>query len=209
VLISGETGPAHARLTGMLRFLALLFVAVPAVAAEVVVHLDLSDSMRAGLADGTVRAIRVELAAQPGQAQIVETKGPVAVLSDVDAGSWRLRTFLIVRGATYIVDPRGLEVDVAPNVRNDVVVPVPALLVAGTMSLHGKPFHGTFLTMPWKPARASWTLTVPVDAQGRFAFPLPWAGDWTLQLYRRLGEPPAAVTRTRFRGSGDVRIDVE
>ena len=102
-------------------------------------HLDLSNSLRAGLADGKVRAIRVELSAPHREAHITETKEPVAVLGDVDGGTWRLRTFVLTRDATYIVDPRGVEVEVAPDVRNDVAVPVPALLITGTVSLHGKP----------------------------------------------------------------------
>ena len=43
----------------MTRLLALLLVAAPAFASEVVVHLDLSDSMRAGLERGAIQALRV------------------------------------------------------------------------------------------------------------------------------------------------------
>src|ERR1043166_6227840 len=175
----------------MSRFLALLlFAAAPAFASEVVVHLDLSDSVRAGLERGTIRGFRVDLHAPSREARVAETTEPLAMLNDVEAGTWRLCAFLLLRDATYIVDPRGEEIEVKPDVRNDVLVSIPALLVAGRVSPHGKPFHGTMQVMPWKPARASWTVTVPVDAQGRFVFPLPWAGEWTLQLFRRLGEAP-------------------
>src|SRR4051794_32483102 len=126
----------------MARLLALLLVAAPAFASEVVVHLDLSDSMRAGLERGAIQALRVEIWAPHGQARIVETKEPTAVVSDVEAGTWRLRAFIVMRDATYIVDPRGQEIAVAADTRADVLVSVPALLVSGTMTLHGKPFAG-------------------------------------------------------------------
>jgi hypothetical protein len=207
VLINGETRAPQRRLIGMARLLALLFLAAPALASEVIVHLDLSNSIRAGLAGGKVRAIRVELGAPHRDAHIAETKKPVAVLGDVDGGSWTLRTFVLTRDATYIVDPRGLQVEVVPGIRNDVAAPVPALLMSGTVSLHGKPFHGRMLAMPWKPTRPSWTLVVPLDEQGRFAVPLPWAGEWTLQLYRGLGGKPDAVGRYTFKES-DVQRSV-
>ena len=57
------------------------------------------------------------------------------------------------------------------------------------------------MAMPWKPTRASWTLVVPLDGQGRFVVPLPWAGEWSLQLYRTLGGKPDAVGRHTFQES--------
>lgn len=162
------------------RLLALLLVAVPASASEVFVHLDLSESMRAAMQRGAVQALRVEIGSQ-----VVETREPTAIVSDIEAGTWRLRAFIVTRDATYIVHPRGQEIVVAAGTRADVVVAVPALFVSGRVTLHGKPFAGTMLVSPSKPKGASWSVNVPADAHGRFAFPLPWPGECDVRLYSR------------------------
>jgi len=189
----------------MARLLALLLVAVPAFASDVFVHLDLSDSMRAGLESGAIQALRVEIAAPHREARIVETKQPVAIVSDVDAGTWRLRAFVLTRDATYIVHPRGEEIAVAADTRADVLVQVPALFVSGTMTLRGTPFAGRMLLSPSQRDRASWSVAVPLDEKGRFAFPVPWPGEWDLQLYARGAETSARVPRVAFR---TTRVDV-
>lgn len=177
------------------RLFVLLLVAAPAWASEVFVHLDLSESMRAAMQRGAVQALRVELATQ-----IVETREPTAIVSDVEAGTWRLRAFIVTRDATYIVHPRGQEIVVTANTRADVLVAVPALFVAGRATLHGKPFAGSMLVSPSKPKSASWSVNVPVDAHGRFAFPLPWPGECDVRLYSRntmvAMVPGVAITTT-------------
>src|ERR1051326_689616 len=189
----------------MARLLAFLLVAAPACASEVVVHLALSDSMRAGLERGAVQALRVEIAAPHREAHIVETKEPVAIVSDVDAGTWRLRAFVVMRDAMYIVHPRGEEIAVAADTRADVIVQVPPLLVSGTMTLRGTPFAGRMLVSPSVRDRAAWSVNVPIDEKGRFAFPVPWPGDWDLQLYARGADMSAKVPRVAFR---TTRVDV-
>jgi hypothetical protein len=57
-------------------------------------------------------------------------------------GRNRLRAFLTVNRTTYIVDPKGVEIDVEPGSTLDVHVPVASMIVEGTMRYRGQPVIG-------------------------------------------------------------------
>jgi hypothetical protein len=154
----------------------LLLAAIPAFAERLTVHLQLSDSVRAALQRGDLKGFYVGV-----DDRSVFTKETTAVLDGVDPGKRSLRVIFSARTGYWALDANGIPVDVKPDA--EVTVPVDALFVTGTIALHGKPFHGNMNLWPSERVpHKSWGFSVPADEEGKFAFPLPHAGAYDLQL---------------------------
>ena len=183
---------------------ALLFVALPTFASDLAVHFDLSDSVRAALQRGQIKAVRIGVASHS-----VEMTGDTTIVRDVEPGKTTIRAFIITDKSNYVVDPKGVDVVVAPDARTEVTVPVHSQFITGTISLRGKPLHAHQMSiMPSDANPGNWGFAVPFDEEGRFAFPLPCAGDWDLQLWWNR-EVWASIPRFTFKaGQSEVHIAV-
>ena len=166
---------------------ALLLAAVPAFAESVTVHLDLSDSVREAIARGDVKNVLVAIGNRS-----VKTTATTAVIYNVAPGPTKLRTLLITPAEIYALDPSGTPVDVVPG--GELMVPVHALFVTGTIALHGKPLRGQMEVWPSAVSRDAWGIAVPFDEQGRFAFPLPRAGQYDLQVWWKTTDADGGFT---------------
>lgn len=170
--------------------------------AELIVHLDMSESVREHLRAGRVRAINVwGRSSAPGVAGLkVETSDPTATFSEVPPGKWMIRGSMIIGRTQYVLDPpRGLEVEVPPGTRIDFTLPVEALLFAGRVTYRDEPFVGQMNLMPSEPKPGNWGFAVPFDEEGRFIFPLPAAGEWDLKFHSRTLMMHTALPRYEFR----------
>jgi hypothetical protein len=172
---------------------ALLLAAIPAFAERLTVHLQLSDSVRAALQRGDLKGFYVGV-----DDRSVFTTETTAVLDGVDPGKRSLRVIFNARTGYWALDPNGIPVDVKPGA--EVTVPVDALFVTGTIALHGKPFHGSMNLWPSERTRKSWGFSVPADEDGKFAFPLPRAGAYDLQLGWKNRGQSASLPRFEFVG---------
>ncbi len=170
----------------MKRSLALLaFLAVPAFASDVTIHLDLSDSVRAALAHGQIKSVLVGIGVHP---KGIDTTNDTVVVHDVAPGKTNVRAFLRTPEELYVVDSKGVDVDVPPDGNVDVTLPVHSLFVTGSVTQHGQPFHGHQMNIfpsvpPAPPSRDNFGFAVPFDKDGHFAFPLPHAGEWDLTVW--------------------------
>jgi hypothetical protein len=155
---------------------ALLLAAIPAFAERLTVHLQLSDSVRAALQRGDLKGFYLGV-----DDRSVFTKETTAALDGVNPGKRSLRVIFKAQTGDWVLDPSGTPVDIQPGA--EVTVPVDALFVTGTITLHGKPFHGNMGFWPSERVpHKSWGFAVPADEDGKFAFPLPSAGAYDLQL---------------------------
>jgi len=181
-----------------LAIVALLF-AIPAFASDLTVHLDLSDSVRAALAHGQIKSVLVGVGT--GR-QGIDTTNDTVVVHDVAPGKTNVRAFLRA-GELYVVDPKGVDVDVPPAGNVDVTVPIHSLFVTGSVTQHGQPFHGHQMNIfpsvpPAPPSRDNFGFAVPFDKDGHFAFPLPHAGEWDLTVWIDRGQLAAKIKNFAF-----------
>jgi len=158
--------------------LALLLLAVPAFAETVTVHFDVSNSVRDAMARGEIKALRVQIATQGFH----DTKTTTAVVKDVAPGTWTARAFIQTAAETYVVDPAGVKVEVVPGLPADVTVPVHSIFVTGSVARGDKPLH-QFSVRPSEHKPGTWGFAAPIDSEGRFAFPVPHAGDYDLEVW--------------------------
>jgi hypothetical protein len=153
-----------------------------AASGEVTVHFDLTDSVRAQLSSGRITSIKVSATSPNARGLTVDTTTATITLRDVPPGKWTLHTMMKMDGNLYVVDERGPEIEVKPGEHVDVTRTIPALVLVGRVTLRGQPFHGQMSIFPSEPKPGNWGFAVPFDKEGRFAFPLPHAGHWDLQM---------------------------
>jgi len=164
----------------MKRFLilALLLLTVPAFAEDVTVHFDVSDSVRDAMARGEIKSLRVTVATQG----FIDTKETTAIVHNVAPGTWTARAFIRTAMETYVVDPAGVKFDVVAGLPAEVTLPVHSIFVTGRVALHGQPLH-QFSVWPSERKPGTWGFAAPIDGEGRFAFPVPHAGDYNLEVW--------------------------
>jgi hypothetical protein len=202
----------------MHRFMAstLFFAAVAAHAgapATLNVHLTLSDSVSQNLQKGTIAAIEVFAAndASPFKPVRVDTATATAVLHDVKPGKWKIMTLLVTSNFKYVVDPAGKEVMVTPGSVMDVSVDVPSIVFAGSARYRGEPLTGVMNVGPSQSGQGGWGFGIPLDRRGRFVFPLPHAGKWTVMFSSRERKVLAKIRNFEFRpedANHEMTIDV-
>jgi hypothetical protein len=175
---------------------ALLLAAIPAFAERVTVHLQFSDSVRAAIARGDIQNIAVGI-----DDRTIVTKETTAVIDNVDPGMRKLHAILMTRQhGNFVADANPMLVDVKPGV--EVTVPVDVLFVTGEASLHGKPFHGDINVWPSERVpHQSWGFSAPADEEGKFAFPVPRAGAYDLQMTWKNRGQSAPLPRFEFKGT--------
>jgi hypothetical protein len=147
--------------------------------SELVIHLDLTDSIREHLAAERIKTIKVIASSPRAKTLSVDTKEPMVTFEEALPGKWTVRPLLVMGGSTYVVDPpQGIEVEVPAGTRIDLTVPVRGLVFAGRVTVAGEPVrgHGQMNLRPSEPNSGDWGFAVPFDNEGRFAFPLPRAG---------------------------------
>jgi hypothetical protein len=192
--------------------IALSFAAVAAYAgapATVNVHLDLSPSVAERLHDGTISAIKVMAMRENWKPGVMaETISDTAVLRELTPpGNYTVRAFLLIKGTLYVVDPDGTAIDVQPGSESDVHVPIDSLIVEGTTLYHGQPLRGQMSIRPSEHKPGNWGFAVPFDKDGKFAFPLPHAGNWDLDIASRALKGSAKLTNYEF-GPSDVTHEI-
>ena len=170
------------------------------VESSVTVHLDLSDSVRDAIARGDIKNVLVSIGNRS-----VKTTGTTVVIDNVAPGPAKLRVLLTTPADIYAVDPAGMPVDIVPG--GEITVPIHALFVTGTIALHGKPLRGQMEVWPSAVSRGSWGIAVPFDEQGRFAFPLPHAGQYDLQVWWKGQDMTAKVPHVDFERT-EAHIDL-
>jgi hypothetical protein len=156
----------------------LLLLTVPAFAEDVTVHLDVSDSVRDAMARGQIKALRVAIATQ-GYADTTTT---TATISNVAPGTWTARAIILTAMTQYVVDPAGMKVDIAAGVPSVLTLPVHSIFVTGSVALQGKQLH-QFSVWPSERKPGTWGFAAPIDGEGRFAFPVPHAGDYNMEVW--------------------------
>lgn len=152
--------------------------------ANLTVRLDLSESVRAHLEKGTIKAIKVTAAhSDAKRPQERETKSDEVTFADLAAGKWSIRSFIVTEAATYVVDPHDVvEVDLQPGTPAERRLEVGSLMLAGKVTDHGKPFDGQVNLWPSEKKADAWGFTAPLDTEGRFLFPLHHPGNWDVRL---------------------------
>ena len=202
----------------MSRSAALLAVLLAAAAAHadapatLTLHLDLSDSVARNLQSGTIAAIKISAInpTSPFPPVDVDTTTPTATLSGVTPpGKWTIRALLLVNGHYYVVNPNGIDVDVAPGSHADVNVPVPAVIVAGSVrDRAGAPVHGQMNIWPSQCKKGNWGFAVPFDQNGRFLFPLPQEGEgkWDLTVSSSPRDVLAKIDNFEFQPDNTIEI---
>jgi hypothetical protein len=157
---------------------ALLLLTVPAFAEDVTVHFDVSDSVRDAMKRGDIKTLRVAIATQ-GYA---DTKTTTAVIKNVAPGTWTARAFIQTAEESYVVDPAGMKIDVVAGLPAVVTLPVHSIFVTGSIAPQGQPLH-QFSVWPSERKPGAWGFAAPIDGKGRFAFPVPHAGDYNLEVW--------------------------
>lgn len=189
----------------MKRFLILLLLAVPAFAEDVTVHFDVSDSVRDAMARGEIKSLRATIETQG----YTDTKDTTVVLHNVAPGTWKARAFIQTAMETYVVNADAVKVDVVAGQPASVTLPVQSIFVTGTLTRHGKPFLAhQFTVWPTGKKPGSWGFAAPFDQEARFAFPVPHAGDYDLQVYSDDRKLVATVPHFEIK-AGDHEIHVE
>ena len=182
--------------------LLLLLAAVPTFAETVTVHFDLSDSVRAALARGEIKEVIVQ-----GVGKAIQTKDANFAAGDLVPGTYKLCALLRTDKIIYVVDPKGVQVEVAAGQPTDVTLPVRSLWVSGTVTQHGAPAIGQMEVWPSKRVPGeSWGFAVPVDDAGRFACPLPRAGEYDLRVWWDHGKQHTALPKVSL---GDTEAHIE
>jgi hypothetical protein len=148
-----------------------------------VLHLDFSDSVRDSLRAGRITSVMVAGSSAEGKRFTLNTTGATVTANDVVPGKWTIRTFLKMGGTLYVVS-EGMDLDVPSGPRFETLIPIRPVILAGSAKLSGQPLHGqiSFYPSEFKPGK-SWGFAVPFDKEGRFAFPLPQAGNWDLTVW--------------------------
>ena len=184
---------------------ALFLLTVPAFAEDVTVHFDVSDSVRDAMARGEIKSLRVTIETQG----FTDAKATTAVLHNVAPGTWKARAFIQTAMETYVVNPDGLKFDVVAGQPASVTLPVQSIFVTGVLTRHGKPFLAhQFSVWPSEHKRGSWGFAAPFDEQARFAFPVPHAGDYDLQVYSDDRKLVTTVRHFEIK-AGDHEVHVE
>lgn len=148
-----------------------------------VLHLDYSDSVRESLSTGRITSVMVAGSTAEGKRFTLNTTSATVTANDVVPGKWTIRTFLKMGGTLYAVS-EGMDIDVPSSPRFETLIPIRPVILAGSAKLAGQPLHGqiSFYPSEFKPGK-SWGFAVPFDREGRFAFPLPQAGNWDLVVW--------------------------
>jgi hypothetical protein len=148
-----------------------------------VLHLDFSDSVRDSLRAGRITTVMLAGSSAEGKRFTVNTTSAMVPVGDIGPGTWTIRTFLKMGGTLYAVSA-GMNIDVPSGPRFETLIPIRPVILAGSVTLSGQPLHGQISVYPseFKPGK-SWGFAVPFDGQGRFAFPLPQAGNWDLTVW--------------------------
>jgi hypothetical protein len=99
--------------------------------------------------------------------------------------------------------------DVVAGLPAVVTVPVKSIFVTGSLTQHGKPLLAhQFSVRPSEHNPGSWGFAAPLDDRARFAFPVPHAGEYDLEVWSH--ERKLLTTVRHFRiEAGDHEIHVE
>lgn len=146
------------------------------------VHLNLTDSVRSHLKDGTIRKISVVASAGRGDTVVGETDTDSVTLHGLTPGQWTLRELLAFPKVAYLAIPEGTEVNVTSGSTATVTVDIPGVVVSGKTLSHGAPFKGQMTLTPIDASARSAVIAVPFDENGQFVFLLPKPGRFDLQL---------------------------
>jgi hypothetical protein len=154
--------------------------------SDVVIHLDLTDSVRAYLKNGRtikVSAFKVQpLSMSHNPGAVADTKTDTALLHALPPGSWKIVT-MIDMGPLYLMED-DRQIEVPPGTRIEETISIPGIIATGRVTLHGRPLYGQMSLWPVD-GDNKWGFSVSFDKAGRFAFYLPHPGKWDLQMMGR------------------------
>jgi hypothetical protein len=154
--------------------------------SDVVIHLGLTDSVRAYLKDGRtikVSAFKVQpLSMSHNPGAVADTKTDTVLLHALPPGSWKI-VAMIDMGALYMMED-DQQIEVPPGTRVEETISIPGIIATGRVMLHGRPLYGQMSLWPVD-GKNKWGFSVAFDKAGRFAFYLPHPGKWDLQVLGR------------------------
>jgi hypothetical protein len=166
-------------ITGLVLVSTIALAQEPA-KTNVVLRLDCSGSVSAALRAHQISAIRISGSSDSNTFD-VETSDP-EITTDIAPGKWKLRAELVMGEHHYAVEPpEGTEIDVPAMARFEAQLPVHALVLTGRVT---PAFKGQMNVMPSYPKPGSWGFAIPFDDEGRFAVPMPSAGQWDLDVWK-------------------------
>ena len=190
-------------LTGLVLISTIALAQEP-VKTNVVFRLDCSDSVNAALRAHQISAIRIS-GSSDSSTFSVDTSEP-EVTADIAPGKWTVRVELVMGGHQYVVEPpRGTEIDVPAMARFETDLPVHALIFTGRVT---PAFKGQLNAMPSDLKPGNWGFAIPFDEEGRFAVPMPSAGQWDLDVAKTDHTPVTTIPEFVF-SDADAGREIE
>jgi hypothetical protein len=160
---------------------------------RLVVHLDPSTSVRDALRDRRIDAIEIA-GYSDNESFRLKANDTTPLTTAVAPGKWKIQAFMMIGDKNYVVEPpAGFEITVPPTAGFDVKVPVQALMVSGRVKGDVPSARVQLNLIPSEGKPGNWGFAVPLDAEGRFFFPLPKEGKWDVNIRTRSRELDALL----------------
>jgi hypothetical protein len=183
----------------MLAAAAPLFAQKPADGLDLNVHLNLTDSVRQHMRDGSIAKIVVVAQGPNGHRVVADTTTDTATLHGLTPGAWKLKELFDFSTFSLMPDREGSRVTVGGGNTATANLDVPAVVVSGTILGHdGRPIGGR-LKMQAIGAPADTAFAVPVNEQGGFMFLLAAPARYDVGVSAGRGSESVTIPGYAFR----------
>ena len=152
---------------------------------HLILHLDLGSSIAENLRTHRITGLQISASNRNRDQVDLDATNATTVATDVAPGKWKVRTLLRMSRELFVLDPAGIDIDVPPIAEYETTIPVHSFIISGRVKTPaGEPFRGHQMNF-WPSLRSTtnWGIAIPLDNEGRFVFPLPYAGAWDFNVF--------------------------